>query len=62
MSRCRYCYGGYCANEDVRAVQLRTKPGGKWDAEKTTAGKKCREYLRGHFKFIHAGVKGKYSE
>jgi hypothetical protein len=62
MSRCRYCFGGYCQNEDVRAVQLRTKPGGKWDAEKTTAGLKCREYLRGHFKFIKPCVKGKPSD
>lgn len=50
--KCGYCFGGYCANQDVRPVQLRTAVGGKWDAEKTSAGTKCREYLRGHFKFI----------
>ena len=52
MAKFGYCFGGYCENRDVRAVQLRTQVAGKWDAEKTTAGDKCREYLRGHFKFI----------
>lgn len=50
--RCRYCLGGYCKHEDVRLVELRTVPGSrKWDGGTTTAGKKCRIYLRGHIRF-----------
>lgn len=58
MLRCRYCLGGYCQNEDVRAVELRTRPGGKWDGGESTAGAKCREYLRGHFRYIKPRPKG----
>lgn len=52
LQQCRYCLGGYCENQDVRSVELRTAVGGKWDGGTTRAGAKCREYLRGHFKFI----------
>lgn len=55
--RCRYCYGGHCKDEDVRPVELRTRPGGKWDGGTTTAGRKCREYLRGHFRYINKSTK-----
>lgn len=52
MTYCRYCYGGYCQNENVRHVMLRSRIGGPWDSGTSWVGTKCRRYLRGHFKYI----------
>ena len=52
VMRCRYCYGGYCNDDDVRLVELRTRPGGTWNGGISRVGKKCREYLRGHFRYV----------
>lgn len=50
--KCGYCLGGHCESVDVRLVELRTSPSARWDGGKTWAGKKCREYLRGHFRYV----------
>lgn len=50
-SKCGYCLGGYCLSIDCRFVELRTSVAEGWNGGKTWAGTKCREYLRGHFRY-----------
>lgn len=58
-TKCGYCFGGHCASADCRLVELRTSSVEGWNGGKVWAGKKCREYLRGHFRYVKADRKSK---
>lgn len=50
MKKCDYCLGGYCRDIDVKSVELTADGGREWNLP-TDAGKECREYLRGSYRF-----------